>query len=708
MQTQRITHYALAMIVALFSTQPQNALAADFIPGEVLILYKSHGPTKSIQSSPTVLSIRSSRKTFSALTKASGQTFQHVKDPSRTTDELMALFLADPTVETVSPNYIKHISALPATPDDTSFPLQWALHNSAQNVNGTVGTLDADIDFPQARRLMKPAPTPVVIAIMDTGVDYNHPDLQDAMWINPGEIPDNGVDDDSNGFVDDVHGYDFAGDNYTHPTLGASNDGPDSDPMDILTHGTHVAGSAAATADNALGIAGAGKLKIMALKVSPDGDSIPDSATIAAIDYLVAMKARGVNIVVANASFGGTDYNPTGRVAFQSLSTAGIVLAAAAGNGDASGNGIDNDATPLYPSSHTLSNIISVAATDPDDNLTGFSNYGQTSVDVGAPGGDILSCVPMHLGTDAAVTVNALQYTAAGLSFAAVTEGVQGILYDCGLGYSSNFPSGVNGNIALIERGELYFTEKVQNAMDAGAIAVIIYNHSVQALPSWTLIRPLDWIPAVGTTQADGLTLLGLAGQTITVINRYNNGFSYESGTSMATPLVAGCIGLLAQHFPTETAPQLIARIKNNVDTKASLATKCSAGGRINLANSLDTDADQLPDWWETQYSPNLTTMNSTSDFDGNGFSDISEYRTESLPNQAQSKWIVDQTATGAQPQLEWSSQDGVSYRILATDSLTTPFQPISGLLSSTPPRNEWPIPATNAPAQFYKIELIW
>jgi subtilisin family serine protease len=422
----------------------------------------------------------------------------------------------------------------------------------------------------------------------------------------------------------------------------------------------------------------------------------------------VSMKASGVNIVVANASFGGPDYNAAARVAFQSLSTAGIVLAAAAGNGDASGNGIDNDGTPRYPSSYTLENIISVAATAPDDNLTGFSNYGQTSVDVGAPGYNIISCLPSHLGTDAAVTVNAMEYTAAGLSFAALTEGTQGILYDCGLGYSSNFPAGVNGNIALIERGELYFTEKVQNAMDAGAIAAIIYNNVDKLLISWTLKRPLGWIPAVGTTQADGLTLQGLTDQTITVINQYANGFSYESGTSMATPLVAGCIGVLAQHFPTETAPQLIARIKNNVDTKAALATKCTAGGRINLANCLDTDADELPDWWETQYAPNLTTMNSTSDFDGNGFSDISEYRTESIPNQAQSKWMVDQTATGAQPQLGWSSQDGVFYRVLATDNLTTPFQPISGVLSPTPPRNEWPIPATNSPTQFYRIELIW
>lgn len=701
-----LRHLAFAALLASsFSLSAQ-----DFVEGEVLVLYKSTLSSKSRSSARSALSANSKRKTFSTLSRRSGKSIQYIKDPTRTTDELIALFQADPTVESVSANYIKHVSALPATPDDPAFALQWAYDNTAQSAPIIPGTADADIDLPEARRLMNTDPMPVVVAIIDTGVDYTHLDLADVMWTNSGEIPGNSIDDDANGFIDDIYGYDFAGDDYPHPAGGTVNDGPDSDPMDVGSHGTHVAGCAAAAVDNARGIASPGTLQIMALKASSDGEHITDSASIAAIDYLLAMKASGVNIVVANASYGGTDFDEIENTAFGLLNSAGVVVTAAAGN---STN--NNDSIPHYPSSFTHANILSVAATDPDDELSSFSNYGLTSVDVAAPGTDIYSTVPVHMGTAALVTRNAQNYSAAGFAFAGTTEGIEAPFYDCGLGHSADFPTAVSGNIALIERGGLYFSEKVENAMTAGAVAAIIYNKVGEAgLVYGTLGRPDDWIPAVGISRSDGIELKPLAGTTVTVINRPDaaNAYDYKSGTSMATPIAAGCIGVLAQHFPTETAQQLIARIKNNVDPKASLTGKCSTGGRINLAHCLDTDADQLPDWWELQYAANIGTMNSTSDLDNDGFPDLSEYRASSIPNQPQSQWKVDLVGPiglGGM-QLEWPSENGVFYRVLASDTLTDPqFSPISDILSPTPPRNEWIAPTpNNAPARFYKIELIW
>jgi subtilisin family serine protease/sugar lactone lactonase YvrE len=267
---------------------------------------------------------------------------------------------ADPRVLYAEPNYRVRVADVP---NDPLFAQQWEMLNTGQG-GGTPG---ADIRATQAWQLTTGSPD-VVVAIIDTGVDATHPDLAPNIWTNPGEIPDNGIDDDGNGYVDDVHGWDFA----NH----------DNDPDDDVGHGTHVAGTIAAVGDNGIGVAGvAWHVRIMPLKfLSGDGTGTTADA-IAAIDYAVAMGAR-----IANNSWGGGDFSQAMLDAIQEAADQDVLFVAAAGNAAA-----DTDTTPFFPAGYDAPNILSVAASDRNDQLASFSNYGATTVDLAAPGVEILS-----------------------------------------------------------------------------------------------------------------------------------------------------------------------------------------------------------------------------------------------------------------------------------------------------------------------------
>ena len=240
------------------------------------------------------------------------------------------------------------------------------------------GTAGADIHFvPGWALAQQPGTNPPVVAVIDTGVDYRHPDLASNMWINTGENPTNGLDNDGDGYVNDYYGYDFA-DNLPSP-------------MDSGFHGTHVAGIIAAVGNNNLGVIGVDyQARIMALRASSDGETLPDSAIIEAIDYATMMKGRGVNVVAINESFGGGGSSSSEIAAMQAAGNAGIIFCCAAGN-----NSSDNDTTPFYPANYRLGNEIVVAATDQNDALASFSDYGTNTVDFGAPGVNILSLLPI-------------------------------------------------------------------------------------------------------------------------------------------------------------------------------------------------------------------------------------------------------------------------------------------------------------------------
>ncbi|HKI69938.1 MAG TPA: S8 family serine peptidase, partial [Verrucomicrobiae bacterium] len=243
------------------------------------------------------------KRHFSELSRIRGRQTGVVHAKNRTTAQLIAELSHDPLVETAEPNYLRWFTS--ASPNDPYYSDLWALHNTGQFANRTAGTPGDDIHFAQAWGLAKPAGTnPPVVAVIDSGVDYTHPDLASNMWINPGEIPHNGLDDDGDGYVDDYYGYDFL-DNR-------------SDPMDSGFHGTHVAGTIAAVGNNHLGVIGVDyQARIMALRASNDGATLPASAVIEAIQYATMMKNRGVNIVAINESFGGGGSSSAERSAMQ-------------------------------------------------------------------------------------------------------------------------------------------------------------------------------------------------------------------------------------------------------------------------------------------------------------------------------------------------------------------------------------------------------
>jgi subtilisin family serine protease/fibronectin type 3 domain-containing protein len=278
-------------------------------------------------------------------------------------------YRADPSVLYAEPDYRVHLTV---TPNDPQFDSLWGLHNTAQ----TGGTTDADIDAPEAWEATVGSGN-TMVAVIDTGVDYTHPDLAANMWVNTAEL--NGKrnkDDDGNGYVDDVYGYDFVN--------------RDGDPMDDQGHGTHVAGTIGAVADNGIGVAGVNwNVQIMALKFLDSDGYGSESDAIDALGYAVA---NGATIV--NASWGGDPFSHAMYDALSAARDAGLVFVAAAGNGNWLGIGQDNDASPFYPASYDLDNVIAVAATDHNDDRAIFSNYGATTVDLGAPGVNILSTVP--------------------------------------------------------------------------------------------------------------------------------------------------------------------------------------------------------------------------------------------------------------------------------------------------------------------------
>lgn len=283
--------------------------------------------------------------------------------PGITTAEAIAAMKNDERVAYAESNDILHFleDSPKAAPNDLD-PKLWGFQNNGQ----TGGTPGADAKVVDAWKVTvgdNSANGPL-IAIIDSGADLNHPDLVGNLWTNPGEIPGNGVDDDGNGVIDDVHGYD-----------GGDDDGS---PDDGVGHGTHVAGTIGAVGDNGMGVTGVNqKARLMPIKIDSNGRITTDGA-IRGVLYASKMGAD-----ITNNSWGGSRLNKATEDAYRASPALHI---AAAGN-----NGSDTDRSPFYPMGFDIANMVAVGATDHNDLKASFSNYGKTSVDVTAPGKDILS-----------------------------------------------------------------------------------------------------------------------------------------------------------------------------------------------------------------------------------------------------------------------------------------------------------------------------
>ncbi len=310
--------------------------------------------------------------------------------PGLSVMQALKIYRADPRVEYAEPLFYRYFYGTKRSPqanflpNDPRFPQQWYHHNTGQQGSGTfmdpriAGLPGADINSISAWDILTTS-SGAVIAYIDSGFDYTNPELIDSLWVNTNEIPDNEIDDDQNGYVDDVIGWDFVGD-WLGP--GGTSLNPDNDPLDQDGHGSFGIGCVAAQGNNLVGIAGVSwRGNIMALKVSDNEATIADEAIFEAYDYAIANGAA-----IINTSFGGPDYLQTEYDLLSAANDAGILVVSAAGN-DAQ----NSDRIPAYPANYDLPNIIAIAATARDDTLASFSNFGRTSVDIGAPGQGILS-----------------------------------------------------------------------------------------------------------------------------------------------------------------------------------------------------------------------------------------------------------------------------------------------------------------------------
>ncbi|MEM9541393.1 MAG: S8 family serine peptidase [Cyanobacteria bacterium P01_E01_bin.42] len=362
--------------IASLPVDPETGV--EYKPGELLVKFAADLDDSDIQAlieSYDAIDIErlipDTASSDSPLHQWRSLTFEPEANVLTIRDEMLAF-------EEVEASELNAIRRLTLQPNDTDFEYLWALNNTGQN-GGTPG---ADIDVTEAWDVQQGSKD-VVVAVIDTGVDYNHQDLASNIWQNSGEIAGNGIDDDGNGYVDDIYGYDFGN--------------SDADPMDDMLpfvfdngHGTHVAGTIGAVGNNNLGIVGVSpNVSLMALSVRDNASSFGQSAlSLDAITQSIYYAVdNGANII--NVSLGGSIYSQLEYDAISYANNNEVLVVAAAGN-DSS----NNDLIDVYPSNYNLPNIISVAATDHKDSLAHFSNFGENTVDLAAPGMNILSTFP--------------------------------------------------------------------------------------------------------------------------------------------------------------------------------------------------------------------------------------------------------------------------------------------------------------------------
>ena len=347
------------LAVALFVASPALAQGNSprSIPGEVIVRWKRDaGPSEraSLRAQMNAQRVRE----FKFIEA------EHLRlPPGQSAADVIQRFRNNPRIEYIEPNY--EITA-DLVPNDQRFPELYAMRNTGQ----TGGTAGADIKAVNAWDLFTGDPN-LKIGVIDTGVDTNHVDLVANVWTNPGEIPGNLIDDDNNGYVDDVHGYDFV-----------NNDGG---PFDDNGHGTHCAGTIAGVGNNSIGVVGVNwQAKIVGIKFLSASGSGSTAGAISGIQYAITVGVR-----LTSNSWGGGGFSQALLDAINAAGAAGQLFIAAAGNSSQ-----NTDVTPHYPSSYNSPYIVAVAATDHNDNLASFSNFGATSVDLAAPGVSILSCQP--------------------------------------------------------------------------------------------------------------------------------------------------------------------------------------------------------------------------------------------------------------------------------------------------------------------------
>jgi thermitase len=583
-----------AVILAALVATPLAAFAAptrwipslrggEHVAGEVLVKFK---PGATDRSRLAAVAMRAH-----SLIADMQRGWAHVKTRAgESVDEAVATYAADPGVEYAQPNYVYRIAA---APDDADYGQLWAFENTGQAVSSVVqpggalyypywGTAGSDANLEKAWDHITDC-AGVVVAVVDTGVNYDHQDLAANMWDGGPSYPN--------------HGYDAW-------------DG-DPDPMDRHGHGTHVAGIIGAVGDNAIGTTGVcWTARIMAVRVL---DSSGGGTTLSILEGLDFAVAHGAKVI--NMSLGGGDASDALLSdAIADAANAGVVVVVAAGNGDENGDGVNNDATPTYPCNFPHANLICVAALDQTLQLARFSNYGATSVDVGAPGINILS-------TWSGTTGNVASPLAAGWTLTSTTPGtgwatvggnflVDPWDYPYGL-YKANtddraykaFPVADVVTAQLwaavdVFNGDHFRIRCSGNASDpfaGGGTLLADFTDEVSggwAYPiggevppaclgaSWTLGFQLQ----SGSLRNWGVEVMDLS---ITTLSLNATSYNTATGTSMATPIVAGLATMLRAYNPQFTPADVVGAIVQGGRSAPSLAGKTTSGRAVDAMRAL-------------------------------------------------------------------------------------------------------------------------
>jgi subtilisin family serine protease len=518
--------------------------------------------------------------------------------------ETVARLVALPQVDYAEPNYRYDLEQMP---DDPDFGLQWYLHNTGQTVHGRTGAPGADIDAVRAWEITTGS-REIVIAVIDSGAAMGHPDLTANIWTNPHEIPGNLEDDDANGYVDDIHGWDFVNNDnkpwdYSRDLYG---DG----------HGTHVAAIIAAAGNNALGITGVmWEARIMPLQVFDLFEDSLFNATSGNIARAVIYAADN-GAAIINCSFGGMSFSRSQYDAFSYADEKGVLVVAAAGNDSA-----DNDVAPVYPAGYDLSNIISVAATDEYDALARYSNFGKETVDVAAPGGGssstIYSAAPPRRVvvfeenfevnddfwvTDASDDGWFIDYWPYFESRVAMfprgryprnasaywrtrdpirIKDMKGLTLEFSILYQLT-PARDFLFVELSEDGGIFERIHQFSGCSGGIENVVIWSNDLDGDEYFLQFRlASDGRGDFGGVFLNDIRLSGIYWEFA------GDEYGYKSGTSMAAPVVSGIAGLILSAAPGLSHREIKGIILDAAVPMAGLSNRVSSGGRVSASGAV-------------------------------------------------------------------------------------------------------------------------
>ena len=574
----------LGIIFALISVQLHAT--PSYVSGELLIKYRDNARLLIISS-------------LAAQThELGGGVEKIILNPEVSVETAMLTLKSAPEVLLVQPNYIKYSQTLP---NDPLLGGQWGLHNTGQEIpvisgGNVTGIADADIDMHAAWGVTTGSSS-VVVAVLDSGIDYTHPDLSPNIWQNTGEIAGDSIDNDGNGYVDDVMGWDFVhGDN---------------DPVDLNGHGTHVAGVIAARGNNNSTVTGVSwNSSLMPLQVTEADGVTTSAAIVSAIYYAVDNGAK-----IINASYGETAFDSLEYDAINYANSMGVTVVAAACN-----DGRDIDVTPCYPASYDLPNIITVAASDQFDNRAVFSSWGAASVDLAAPGVSIISTFPQY------TSVWSTNFTAGQQGW---TFGGDQNQWEISAGLLTDSPNGTYANNAnaWAMSPAIDLSNQSSCRVVMGFDSIVLENNIdklyVEGSSDGSTWRQAGELRGFGqltnnlfyadVSEFNGASLFhfrlrlasneSIAHEGVVVnsaaIECYGvhdeTSYVFWSGTSVAAPHVSGTAALLLSQFPTLTVAELRNRILDNVDVIATLSSFTSSGGRLNAARALGvTEPDSI------------------------------------------------------------------------------------------------------------------